>query len=147
MLGGAKFNVYYWENSKWVNIGENLSTCDENGGNHGESSGELILGQYPDTGSSLQRDLEENVLYMVEEKEAPIGYLKSEPVYFQLAGSTRTPQVDGVNNVQTLSVGQAGILNVYDEKITDISVRKIWNDNNDNDGKRPPYVKFSFSRQ
>ena len=55
MLGGAKFNVYYWENSKWVNIGENLSTCDENGGNHGESSGELILGQYPDKGFRRKR--------------------------------------------------------------------------------------------
>ena len=146
MLGGAKFNVYYWNNSEWVNIGENLSTCDKSKGDHGEGLGELILGQYPDSGSSLNRGLEENVLYKVEEKEAPIGYSKSEPVYFQLAGSTRTPQVKGVNNVQTLSVGQAGILNVYDEKITDISVRKIWDDNNDNDGKRPSYVKVQLQQ-
>lgn len=132
-LPGAKFKLYQYKDSNWEVIkngeSETFTTNDK---------GEIVF-----EGSNVQKFLSKNILYKIEEVEAPEGYKKDpNPHYFVIYDKDKQSAIDKLNKrgvLNTAGVKEADILFAPNNKevslyvpnsSNSISVKKVWVDSN-----------------
>ncbi len=138
LLAGATFELYKVENT-----GESLVATQTSG------SDGLITFEQENDGTSLSL----NQLYYYVETKAPDGYQLDETKhYFILKGNDEAEFNTAAEAAQNLGIsfatvvdGGGKIYSVSNEMVKKtISGKKIWDDNNDQDGKRPQNITINL---
>ncbi len=119
-LAGAKFEIFKYD------------------GSIGESIGTVTTGENGSVTTPEDWTLKTGQIYALKEVEAPQGYLLDKTIRLFAFIDDETDISNFDPRVVMINVGQRLTFYVYDEPIEkiDIPVKKTWNDNNNQDGKR-----------
>lgn len=135
LLPGAKFSLEYWNGSSWQTQAKELIS---------NNAGEIILDA---AGTDNELKLDATRLYRLTETEAPSGYSKTGDVYYFIykgpkqSGSILTNQQayekanaknSGVDQKDIIFYGEDGGSLYVPNDYTQVSVKKVWVDNNNN---------------
>lgn len=119
-LSGAEFSLYKYEDNNWTLIKENLKTDD---------NGEISL--------NINNDIQNNILYKLDETSAPEGYSTGEPTYFIVTDTSQDDEVyqsissvlesENIKESEVNIIRNSGTIYIPND-YTSITAKKIWVD-------------------